>query len=286
MDIVLETERLILRRFTEDDVDHLVDLDSDPEVMRYLTGGDPTPRAVIANDRLPHFLRQYQQGKAGRWAAIEKSTGEFLGWFALDPGEHDGEVELGYRLRREAWGKGYATEGSRALVQRAFTDLKVDRVFAHTMAVNAASRRVMEKAGLRYLRTFHLTWDDPIDGAEHGEVEYELRRDYLDQAVRDHCELFNQAQRSGDWAPFVATFAEDARMAFTNVPVGPFVGRAAILAAYEQQPPTDTMTLEAVEPVDADTALARFRWDNDGPGTMLLRFRDGALADLEIMFEA
>src|SRR5256885_618372 len=168
MHSVLETERLILRRFTEADVDHLVDLDSDPEVMRYLTGGKPTPRTEIANERLPRILRQYQQGGAGRWAAIERSTGEFLGWFALDPGEREGEVELGYRLRRSAWGKGYATEGSRALVRMAFTDLKVDRVFAHTMAVNAGSRRVMEKAGLRYVRTFHLTWEDPIDRAEHG----------------------------------------------------------------------------------------------------------------------
>jgi RimJ/RimL family protein N-acetyltransferase len=285
MHIVLETERLILRRFTEADVDHLVDLDSDPEVMRYLTGGTPTPRADVADERLPRILRQYRQGDAGRWAAIEKSTGEFLGWFALDPGERAGEVELGYRLRRDAWGKGYATEGSRALVRRAFADLKVDRVFAHTMAVNAGSRRVMEKAGLRYARTFHLTWEDPIDGAEQGEVEYELRRDHLDAAVRRHCERFNEAQRTGDWTRFVASFAEDARMAFTNVPVGPFVGRAAILAAYREQPPTDTMTLQAVEPVDADTALARFRWDHDGPGTMLLRFRDGELVDLEITFE-
>jgi RimJ/RimL family protein N-acetyltransferase len=301
MHIVLETERLILRRFTEADVDHLVDLDGDPEVMRFLTGGKPTPRADVAG-RLTHFLRQYQQGDTGRWAAIEKSTGEFLGWFALDPGDDRSgsyaasddaepdwslrEVELGYRLRRGAWGKGYATEGSRALVRMAFTELKVDRVFAHTMAVNAGSRRVMEKAGLRYVRTFHLTWDDPIDGAEQGEVEYELRRDHLDEAVRRHCARFNEAQRTGDWAPFVAGFAGDARMAFTNVPVGPFVGRAAILAAYRAQPPTDTMTLQAVEPVDADTALARFRWDHDGPGTMLLRYRDGELVDLEITFES
>ena len=79
----------------------------------------PTPRAEIANERLPRILRQYQQGGAGRWAAIGKSTGEFLGWFALDPGEGEGEVELGYRLRHAAWGKGFATEGSRALVRMA-----------------------------------------------------------------------------------------------------------------------------------------------------------------------
>ena len=61
MHIFLETERLILRRFTEDDVDHLVALDSDPEVMRFLTGGPPTPRDVLQNDYLPAYLRSYER---------------------------------------------------------------------------------------------------------------------------------------------------------------------------------------------------------------------------------
>jgi hypothetical protein len=108
----------------------------------------------------------------------------------------------------------------------------------------------------------------------------------LDGAVRTHCERFNQAQRTGDWTPFVATFAEDARMAFTNVPVGPFIGRAAILSAYTEQPPNDPLSVLAVERVDAGTARARFRWDSGGAGTMLLRFRDAQLVDLEITFGA
>jgi RimJ/RimL family protein N-acetyltransferase len=75
------------------------------------------------------------------------------------------------------WGQGYASEGSRALVDKAFRELGVDRVYAETMAVNTASRRVMEKAGLRYLRTFHADWPDRIPGDEHGDVEYALTRD-------------------------------------------------------------------------------------------------------------
>jgi RimJ/RimL family protein N-acetyltransferase len=172
--VFLETDRLVLRRFTEADVDNLVELDGDPAVMRYLTGGRPTPREVIENEVLPRLMRD----GSGRWAAVEKVTGEFLGWFALDTpdGGSGDEVELGYRLRASAWGKGYGTEGSRALVRKAFAELGARRVYARTMAVNVASRRVMEKAGLRYARTLHLTWDDPIEGTEHGEVEYELRR--------------------------------------------------------------------------------------------------------------
>ncbi|OLB80026.1 MAG: GNAT family N-acetyltransferase [Actinobacteria bacterium 13_2_20CM_2_71_6] len=179
MDVFLETDRLILRRFTQADVDNLVDLDSDPDVMRFLTGGRPTPRHVVENELLPRLFAEYNSfAGSGRWAAVEKSTGEFVGWFALRPPEgSSGEVvELGYRLRKPFWGKGYGTEGSRALIRRGFTEFGVRRVYAETMAVNLASRRVLEKAGLKLVRTFHLTWDDPIDGAEYGEVEYELHR--------------------------------------------------------------------------------------------------------------
>jgi RimJ/RimL family protein N-acetyltransferase len=179
MQVFLQTERLLLRRFTEADADNLVALDGDPEVMRLLTGGRATPREVVERELLPSLLQAYERfASFGTWAALERATGEFVGWFALDPPDagNGDEVELGYRLRRSAWGKGYATEGARALVDRAFAELGVQRIYAETMAVNTASRRVLEKAGFRHVRTFHLTWDDPIEGTEHGEVEYELRR--------------------------------------------------------------------------------------------------------------
>lgn len=175
----LTTERLVLRRFNGAEADNLFDLDGDPEVMRFLTGGKPTPRDVIENETLPRFLDFYEHSEGfGFWAAIERSTGAFLGWFAFHPQEGGGsdEVELGYRLERSCWGKGYATEGSRALIRKGFTELGVRRVFAQTMAVNTASRRVMEKAGLAYVRTFHEDWPEPIEGTEHGEVEYALTR--------------------------------------------------------------------------------------------------------------
>ncbi|MBF6329249.1 GNAT family N-acetyltransferase [Nocardia transvalensis] len=177
MDVFLETDRLVLRRFTDADVEHLVRLDSDPAVMRFLTG-EPTPREEIEQEVLPRILHDYRLGPAGRFAAVERSTGAFVGWLALQPPE-DGsttEVELGYRLARHVWGRGYATEGSRALIRKGFTDLGVERVWAQTMAVNVSSRRVLEKAGLSYVRTFHLHFDDPLPGTELGEVEYELLR--------------------------------------------------------------------------------------------------------------
>ncbi|MFI7432763.1 GNAT family N-acetyltransferase [Micromonospora haikouensis] len=177
--VLLETGRLRLRRFTEADADALTELDSDPEVMRYLTGGQPTPADVVRGELLPRLLAGYGRCPGlGRWAAVDRATGTFLGWFALDaPAAQPGtQAELGYRLRRAAWGRGLATEGSRALLRHAFATVGLARVWAQTMAVNTPSRRVMEKAGLRYVRTFHLDWDDPIEGTEHGEVEYELLR--------------------------------------------------------------------------------------------------------------
>ncbi|MFZ5814350.1 MAG: GNAT family N-acetyltransferase, partial [Bacillota bacterium] len=128
---------------------------------------------------LPRVLDYYRRFTGyGYWAAVEKSSGEFLGWFHLYPvaGRGPGEVELGYRLRRAAWGRGYATEGARGLIRKGFEELGAQRVTATTMAVNLASRRVMEKAGLRYVRTFYLPWPEPIEGSEHGEVEYALER--------------------------------------------------------------------------------------------------------------
>ena len=180
MTVFLETERLTLRRFTIDDVDLLVELDSDPEVMFWITGGRTTSREEIETDYLPAFLSYYERFEGyGFWAAIERSTGEFLGWFHFRPasGHPDDEPELGYRLRRSTWGKGYATEGSIALIDRGFRDFGVRRVLAETLVVNTASRRVMEKAGMQLVRTFHQDWPDKIPGDEHGDVEYEITRE-------------------------------------------------------------------------------------------------------------
>ena len=174
MDVLLETERLIIRRFTPADAGLLVELDSDPEVTHFITGGVPEFDQAM----LEVWLAQYRRWPGyGTFAAVERSTGAFLGWFHLRPEQgSDDEPELGYRLRREAWGRGYATEGSRALIDTSFSDLGATRVWAMAMAVNGASRRVMEKAGLRFIRLFHGDWPYAIPGDEHGDVEYAITR--------------------------------------------------------------------------------------------------------------
>ncbi|MFF3767670.1 GNAT family N-acetyltransferase [Streptomyces sp. NPDC001922] len=175
----LETDRLVLRGFTEADLDRVVGLDSDPEVMRFITGGRPTPRETVRIHHLPRLLHHYPCiGTRGFWAAESKPAGSFLGWFEFRPLADNScaVVELGYRLRSAAWGRGYATEGARALIRHGFTELGVERVTANAMAVNTRSRSVMEKAGLTFVRAFVGDWPEPITGSEHGEVEYTLTR--------------------------------------------------------------------------------------------------------------
>jgi RimJ/RimL family protein N-acetyltransferase len=185
MDVFLETERLLLRRLTAADLDNLIELNSDPEVKRYVTSR-LTPREENQED-LNWMLAYYARFPGyGFWAAVEKSSGDFLGWFHFRP-ESDAsldEPELGYRLRRSAWNKGYATEGSRALIHKGFTELGVRRVVASTDAGHTASRRVMEKAGLVHVRTLFMPRPGEIDGADVEGVEYALERTAWEQLSR------------------------------------------------------------------------------------------------------
>jgi RimJ/RimL family protein N-acetyltransferase len=180
VDILLETARLRLRHFTPDDLDRLVELDSDPEVMRYLTFGVPTPRANYVDLYLPRWFEIYaRQPGLGYFAAELRATEEFIGWFHLRDDRLEPEyLELGYRLRRSAWGRGYATEGGRALVRHAFTTMNAELLSARTLTRNFASQRVMEKCGLRYTGRFEYP-QDALPGRsaeERAAVKYALTR--------------------------------------------------------------------------------------------------------------
>ena len=164
---MLTTARLSLRPITAGDADAMMNVNADPEVMRYLTGG----RAPSRDDVNATIARSI----GNRWVATLRHSDEVIGWFGI-AANAPGERELGYRLARACWGQGLATEGARCVIDHAFTTTDVARVWAQTMFVNNASRRVMEKCGLRFVRTFLVDWPDPIDGSEHGDVEYELTR--------------------------------------------------------------------------------------------------------------
>ncbi|MGO1052328.1 GNAT family N-acetyltransferase [Crossiella sp. CA198] len=176
MAIFLTTERLVLTVPAPADLPDVIALHSDPAAMRYLSA--PQTAAETEAGFATRMSRGYPDD-LGYWIARRRETGQFLGWFELYPSEADpAVVELGYRLTTAAWGQGLASEGSIALVDKAFREHEVRMITANTMTVNAGSRRVMEKAGLRFVRTFFAEWDgEEIDGSEQGDVEYQLTRE-------------------------------------------------------------------------------------------------------------
>ena len=144
----VETPRLALRAFTPADADDLYRLDRDPRVVRYVGNGRPTPRAEIET-RLARAARNYAiYPGLGTWYATRRDTGAFVGWFSLKYCPPTTDVEVGYRLLHEAWGRGYATEGATELVRYAFDDLGLYRVIAVTHPDNRASQHVLAKVGL------------------------------------------------------------------------------------------------------------------------------------------
>jgi len=181
----LETGRMYFRQFQDADAQLLFDLDSDPEVMRFISKGKPTPFARIQKEFIPKFQDYYRRNPPqGFWAAHLRESGSFIGWFHLRPDKISAEeMELGYRLKRNVWGRGLATEGSKALLEKAFNEWAYEKVCARTMAINLASRRVMEKAGLRFESDFHYEVDTVhgwVEEPERRAVKYSMTRsEYL-----------------------------------------------------------------------------------------------------------
>lgn len=171
------TSRLVLRPADRADLDDLVGLDADPEVMRYVSGGVATPREVIENWILPRAQACMRNRSGGMWAVIDRVHGSFFGWLLLRTPRHSStpELELSYRLRRDAWGMGVASEAATALIDMSFREIETQRVFASTTVANVASRRVMEKVGM-HLSAVHTSGSPVSPFAACDEVEYEMLR--------------------------------------------------------------------------------------------------------------
>ncbi len=155
--VILETERLLFRPHEPDDMEAFCDMEADPEVRRYV-GGRPRPR----NEAEARFRRELAGPIVDRlslWATVYKTEGRYIGRCGVYPhfnadGSHTpGEGVLAFYLARPYWGRGLATEAGRAWLRFGFTELGLARIVASVQAGNQASVRVMERLGLRYVRT-------------------------------------------------------------------------------------------------------------------------------------
>jgi RimJ/RimL family protein N-acetyltransferase len=175
----LQTGRITLVPLADEHLECEVELDSDPEVMRYL-GGQASTRAEVEAGHARRMAAAQKVEGLGFWVGLVDD--EPAGWWTLQPAHgpdqprDPGVADLGFRLLRRYWRRGLASEGARELVRYGFDDVGLDRVIAQTLTVNTRSRGVMERIGLTYVRTFSSSMTD-VEGIEAGEVEYELTRE-------------------------------------------------------------------------------------------------------------
>lgn len=137
-----------MRRFVPADIDDVWRLDGDPRVMKYITGKAATRDETHATvERVTRYYDRYPD--LGAWHTVRRDTGTFIGWFSLKYAGRSADVEIGYRLLPEAWGRGFATEGAKAMHDYGFDDLGLHRIIGVTHPGNRASQSVLTKAGLQ-----------------------------------------------------------------------------------------------------------------------------------------
>lgn len=156
--IHLTTERLILRDLEERDVEGIFALDSDPEVLRYIGTPVMTNRSEAAKV-IALVRRQYQENGIGRWAVEERATGAFVGWCGLKWEQHIrpfAYYDIGYRLIRTYWGRGYATEAASACLRHGFEVLNYPKICAAAEAEHQVSNHILQKIGLKQGEPFEF----------------------------------------------------------------------------------------------------------------------------------
>lgn len=151
MNIIFETSRLYLRQFTEADAPLLVQLNSNPEVLKYLheplLETEEQALHVLQNIILPQY-----KNNLGRWAIHLKDTNEFIGWCGLKYRDELDEIDLGYRLMQPFWGNGYAFEAARYSLDYGFNHLHIKTIVGRAHIENAASLKILEKTGMQYVK--------------------------------------------------------------------------------------------------------------------------------------
>ena len=176
---MLETERLLLRKFTPEDLDALVELRSDDEVIKYL-GGRTLQNPDAIEKRLRFYLECYEKYGFGVCATIWKETGELIGWSGLMPLDGTPEIEVGYGMKKEFWGKGIGYECAAAWLDYGFNEAGLEKIVAIAVPENVGSWRVMEKCGMKYEKTeMHYGMECllyQISKAEFDRLNFDRRR--------------------------------------------------------------------------------------------------------------
>ncbi len=148
---IFESKRLYLSEYTKTDAQLLLELNSDPDVMKYI--GPPRVDIKVAEESIKKLIAYYSENPGlGVWAAFEKDTDEYIGFFELAHLDNTEEIEVGYRLHKKYWGKGYATEMSKVLIDYGFNKLGLNEIAGVTHPENIASQNVLLKCGLRYVK--------------------------------------------------------------------------------------------------------------------------------------
>jgi len=150
----IETSRLLLRHFSLTDLDDLFAIRSDPDVMRFIGVGQPHSMNQV-RDSLEYVISDWEKHGFGRWAIVHKADKKLIGWCGLAFLDKTDEIEIGYGIAKEYWGRGLTTEAAAASLRYGFEELKLDRIVAVAMPENIASRRIMEKIGMRFEKTGH-----------------------------------------------------------------------------------------------------------------------------------
>ena len=166
---------MALTRTNWPDVDDVVALNAETEVTGYLDHGRPMTAARVLAEEMPRLMAHNGRvDRLGSWVARDRGTGKFLGWFMITPIDQPVRtVELAYRLRRRAWGWGYDIEGLLRMIEIARA-AEVSTVTATMMAVDVASRRLMEKAGLHLVQTLVGETAGPTAASARRQVDYAL----------------------------------------------------------------------------------------------------------------
>ena len=153
MAILLQTDRLIVRTWSQDDAESGFRIWSDPEVMRYVGTGQPKTTLEETQAWLGRMRAHQELHGFGFWAVVEKKTGQLIGSCGMGYQRDGGlPLEFGYTLARSHWGQGYATEAATACLRYAFEDLRLPELFASVDSLNVASQRVLEKIGFIFQR--------------------------------------------------------------------------------------------------------------------------------------